>query len=142
MRRRDFIKVIGGAAATWPVAVRSQQSERMRRIGVLMFSAKEDPQSMLKLGAFVEELQRLNWTKDNNAQIDIRWDAADTARSRSYVAELLALAPDIIVSHGSPATAALQEATRTLPIVFVNVTDPVGWLCCQLGSTRRQRHRI
>ncbi|MGA8175961.1 MAG: ABC transporter substrate binding protein, partial [Pseudolabrys sp.] len=126
MRRRDFIKVIGGAAATWPVAVRSQQGERMRRIGVLMFSAKEDPQSMLKLGAFVEELQRLNWTKDNNAQIDIRWDAADTARSRSYVAELLALAPDIIVSHGSPATAALQEATRTLPIVFVNVTDPVG----------------
>ena len=98
----------------------------MRRIGVLMFSAKEDPQSMLKLGAFVEELQRLNWTKDNNAQIDIRWDAADTARSHSYVAELLALAPDIIVSHGSPATAALQEATRTLPIVFVNVTDPVG----------------
>ncbi|MGB7774439.1 MAG: hypothetical protein WBL43_21855, partial [Pseudolabrys sp.] len=80
MRRRDFIKVIGGAAATWPVAVRSQQGERMRRIGVLMFSAKEDPQSMLKLGAFVEELQRLNWTKDNNAQIDIRWDAADTAR--------------------------------------------------------------
>ena len=126
MRRRDFIKVIGGAAATWPVAVRSQQGERMRRIGVLMFSAKEDPQSMLKLGAFVEQLQRLNWTKDNNAQIDIRWDAADTARSRSYVAELLALAPDIIVSHGSPATAALQEATRTLPIVFVNVTDPVG----------------
>ena len=125
MRRRDFITVVG-SAAVWPLAARAQQTERMRRIGVLMFYEEDDPRSMLRVGAFLEVLQRLNWIKGDNVQIDIRWGAADMARSRSYVAELLALAPDIIVSHGSPATAALQEATRTLPIVFVNVTDPVG----------------
>ena len=125
MRRRDFITVVG-SAAVWPLAARAQQTERMRRIGVLMFYEEDDPRSMLRVGAFLEVLQRLNWIKGDNVQIDIRWGAADMARSRSYVAELLALAPDIIVSQGSPATAALQEATRTLPIVFVNVTDPVG----------------
>ena len=125
MRRRDFITVVG-SAAVWPLAARAQQTERMRRIGVLMFFEEDDPQSMLRVGAFLEGLQQLNWIKGDNVQIDIRWGAADMARSRSYVAELLALAPDIIVSQGSPATAALQEATRTLPIVFVNVTDPVG----------------
>jgi putative ABC transport system substrate-binding protein len=126
MRRREFITLFGGAAASWPLAARAQQPERMRRIGVLMFFEEDDPQSMLRVGAFLEGLQRLNWIKGDNVQIDIRWGAADTERSRRYAAQLIALAPDVILAQASSATAALREATRTLPVVFVNVTDPVG----------------
>ena len=125
MRRREFITLLGGAAA-WPLTARAQPSERMRRIGVLMFLAEDDPGAKARIAAFIEGLQQLDWTVGRNVQIEIRWGAADAVRSRKYAAELVALAPDVIVAAGSETTAALREATRTLPIVFVAVSDPVG----------------
>ena len=105
---------------------RAQPSERMRRIGFLMFLAEDDPGAKARIAAFIEGLQQLDWTLGRNVQIEIRWGAADAVRSRKYAAELVALAPDVIVAAGSETTAALREATRTLPIVFVAVSDPVG----------------
>src|SRR5262245_56206277 len=126
MRRREFISLIGGAAA-WPFAARSQQPERMRRIGFLMSSwAEDDPESKPRIAAFVEGLQQLDWTVGSNVQIEIRWGAGDATRSRRSAAELVAVAPDVIVGANSDAAIALREVTRTLPIVFVNVSDPVG----------------
>jgi ABC-type uncharacterized transport system substrate-binding protein len=125
MRRREFITFVGGAAA-WPLAAQAQQSARMRRIGVLMLQNEDDPSARPRIEALVQELQKLNWVANRNIQIDIRWGAADGKRSRKYAAEVIALAPDVIVATASAATAALQEATPTIPIVFVNVTDPVG----------------
>jgi putative ABC transport system substrate-binding protein len=126
MQRRHFIKLLGGMAVGWPIAVRAQQGERMRRIGVLMFLAEDDPVSKARLATFIEGLQQLGWTVGRNVEIDIRWGAANPARSRKYAAELAATAPDVIFASASESTAALREATRTLPIVFVGVTDPVG----------------
>jgi ABC-type uncharacterized transport system substrate-binding protein len=126
VRRRDFTALIGGAAITWPLAARAQQAEQMRHVGALMLLAEDDPASKPRIAAFLQGLQQLNWTVGNNVRIDIRWGAADAARARKDAAELVALAPDVILAVASPATAALQEATHTLPIVFVNVTDPVG----------------
>ena len=125
MRRRAFISLLGGAVV-WPAVTRAQPPERMRRIGVLMFLAEDDPGAKARIAAFIEGLQQLDWTLGRNVQIEIRWDAADAVRSRKYAAELVALAPDVIVAAGSETTAALREATRTLPIVFVAVSDPVG----------------
>ena len=125
MRRRAFISLLGGAVV-WPAVTRAQLSERMRRIGVLMFLAEDDPGAKARIAAFIEGLQQLDWTPGRNVQIEIRWGAADAVRSRKYAAELVALAPDVIVAAGSETTAALREATRTLPIVFVAVSDPVG----------------
>ena len=125
MRRRAFISLLGGAVA-WPVVTRAQPSERMRRIGVLMFLAEDDPGAKTRIAAFIEGLQQLGWTIGRNVQIDIRWGAADAVRSRKYAAELAATAPDVIFATASETTAALRETTRTLPIVFVGVTDPVG----------------
>src|SRR5690349_21204959 len=125
MRRREFITLLGNAAAAWPLAARAQQSEQMRRIGVLM-NAENDPAGQARLAAFVQALQSLGWTNGRNVKIDIRWGVADAASSRRYVAELVALAPDVILAGASAAAAAAHEATRTLPIVFVNVSDPVG----------------
>ena len=125
MKRREFIALLGGAAATWPLAARAQQGERIRRIGVLM-NSEDDPVGQARLSAFVQTLQSLGWTAGRNVQIDIRWGVADAASSRRYAAEMLAVAPDAILAAASAATAALHEATRTLPIVFVNVSDPVG----------------
>jgi ABC-type uncharacterized transport system substrate-binding protein len=125
MKRREFISLVGGVAA-WPLTARAQQGERMRRIGVLISQAADDPQSKPRVAAFLQGLQQLGWTEGRNAQIDIRWGVADAASSRRYAAEMVALAPDVILTAASAATAAVQEATRTLPIVFVNVTDPVG----------------
>ena len=124
MRRREFISLVGGAAA-WPLTARAQQGERMRRIGVLM-NAEDDPAGQARVAAFVRTLQSLGWTAGRNVQIDIRWGVADAASSRRYAAEMVALAPDVILAGASAATAAMHEATRTLPIVFVNVSDPVG----------------
>jgi putative ABC transport system substrate-binding protein len=124
MRRREFISLLGGAAA-WPHAVHAQQSERMRRIGVLMSSwAEDDPDAKLRIGAFVEGLQQLNWTVGRNVQIEIRWRADGAVRKSA--AELVAVAPDVLLGVNSDAAIALREATHTLPIVFVNVSDPVG----------------
>jgi len=126
MRRRDFIKGLVSSTAAWPLTARAQQIEHMRRIGVLMTLSEDDPASKPRIAAFLQGLQQLNWTVDHNLKIDIRWGAADAARARKGAAELVALGPDVILATTTPATTALQEATRALPIVFVNVVDPVG----------------
>ncbi|MGA8956113.1 MAG: ABC transporter substrate-binding protein [Pseudolabrys sp.] len=125
MKRREFISLVGGAAA-WPFAARAQQGDRMRRIGMLMNRAEDDPEGQAIVAVFVQTLQSLGWNSGRNVQIDIRWGVSDAASSRRYAAEMVALAPDVILTGASAATAAAHEATRTLPIVFVNVSDPVG----------------
>jgi putative ABC transport system substrate-binding protein len=126
MRRREFLCVLGGAAATWPLAAHAQQGGRMRRIGVLLNFASDDAEGQARLAAFHQGLQQLGWTVGGNVQIDYRWGAGDPDRIRKLAAELVALAPDVILSAGSPSVAALQQATRTVPIVFVTVVDPVS----------------
>jgi putative ABC transport system substrate-binding protein len=125
MKRREFISLLGGTAA-WPLAARAQQRERMRRIGALMSLTADDPEAPARIAAFAQGLADLGWTIGRNLQIDYRWGAADADHSRRYAAELLALVPDVILAVASPAVAALQQATRTVPIVFVNIVDPVG----------------
>ena len=125
LRRRHFITLLGGAA-TWPLAARAQQSERVRRVAVLMAFTADDPEAQPRLLAFAQGLQELGWTIGRNVQIDTRWAAADADLFRRYAAELVALAPDVILASGSPAMMSLQQLTRTVPIVFVNIVDPVG----------------
>jgi len=127
MRRRSFITLLGGAAAAWPIAAWAQQRERMRRIG-FMFStlAPDDPEGQSRITAFVQGLQELGWTDGRNVRIDYRWGLNDADRLRRYASELVALAPDVILAGGNTAVEALQRTTRTVPIVFTNVTDPVG----------------
>jgi hypothetical protein len=124
IRRRQFMTLLGGTAA-WPLAARAQQVERMRRIGVLMNTAAEDPEGQARNTAFVQALQQLGWTDDRNVRIETRW-GTDAGSTRKYAAELVALAPDVILASSSTATSALQQTTRTVPIVFVTVIDPVG----------------
>ena len=123
--RRAFITLIGGAAA-WPLAARAQQRGRMRRIGVLMNLASDDAEGQARLAAFHQGLQQLGWTVGGNMQIDYRFGEGDAERYRRSASELVALAPDVLVTTGAPAVEALQRTTRTVPIVFVTVTDPVG----------------
>jgi putative ABC transport system substrate-binding protein len=125
VRRREFITLLGGAAA-WPLAARAQQPERMRRIGALMNLAADDSESQVRVVAFAQGLSELGWTQGRNLRIDFRWAAGEVDRFRGYAAELVALAPDVILSAATPAVGALQQATRTVPIVFVTVVDPVG----------------
>src|SRR5215471_18076647 len=124
--RREFITLLGGAAAAWPLAARAQQRERMRRIAVLMNFAAEDAEGQARLAAFLQGLQQAGWAVGHNVRIDTRWGAGDPDRYRQYVAELLALGPDVILAHSSAALASLLQATRTVPIVFTSVSDPVG----------------
>jgi ABC-type uncharacterized transport system substrate-binding protein len=126
MRRREFIKAIAGSLIVWPLTVVAQLAERMRRIGILMHLAANDPEGQARLAVFLRELHGLGWTDGHNVQIETRWAAADTDRFRAYAAELVALAPEVIVAASTPAVVALQQATRTVPIVFVTVVDPVG----------------
>jgi putative ABC transport system substrate-binding protein len=126
LRRRRFITLLGGAAAAWPLAARGQQAERVRRIGVLMNLASDDAEGQARLAAFHQGLQQLGWTVGRNVQIDYRWSAGNADYIRKFAAELVALAPDVIVSTGSPSVAVLQQATRSVPIVFTAVVDPVG----------------
>jgi len=126
MRRREFIKLLSGAATVWPLAARAQQPERMRRIGVLMNRAADDPQGQARLAVFKQNLQQLGWTDGGNVRIDVRWGADDVDAERRYAAELVALAPDVILASGTLSVTALQHVSRTLPIVFIGVTDPVG----------------
>ena len=126
MQRREFITVLGGAAVAWPRAVRAQQADRMRRVGVLESRAADDPEGQARLAVFAQGLQELGWTDGRNVRIDYRWAAGDADRYRTYAAELVALAPDVILASASASVAALQQTTRTVPIVFVNVIDPVG----------------
>jgi len=125
VRRREFITLLGGAAAL-PFAANAQQRERPRRIGVLMNFAADDPAAQSRLTAFLQGLAQLGWTEGGNARIDIRWGAGDAERIRKYAAELVALAPDVILTVGSPATGPVLQVTRTVPVVFVQVADPVG----------------
>jgi putative ABC transport system substrate-binding protein len=125
MRRRKFITLLGGAAAGWPLGASAQQPERMRRIGVLMNVAADDPEGQARIAAFHQGLQEWGWTPGRNARIDARW-AVDADSSRRYAAELVGLAPDVILASAAAAVGALQQITRTIPIVFVTVIDPVG----------------
>jgi putative ABC transport system substrate-binding protein len=126
LARRKFIAALGGAAAAWPLVVRAQQSERMRRVGVLMNLAADDPLGRERHATLVRGLREAGWIDGRNIQIDMRWTAGDPDRFRTYSAELVALAPDVIIAATTPAVTALQKATRTVPIVFVGVIDPVG----------------
>jgi putative tryptophan/tyrosine transport system substrate-binding protein len=126
MRRREFIALLGGAAAAWPLAARAQQPNRVRRIGVLMNLAADDAQSMARIAAFLQGLQQLGWTDGQNVAIEYRWGGGDPERTRKFAAELVALAPDVILAVGSFTVSPLQQVSRTVPIVFANVTDPVG----------------
>ena len=126
MQRREFITLLGGAAVAWPRAAHAQQADRTRRVGVLEARAADDREGQARLAAFLQGLQELGWTDGRNVTIDYRWAAADAERSRTYAAELVALAPDVILASASQSTAALLQTTRTVPIVFVNVVDPVG----------------
>src|SRR5262249_37539448 len=126
MKRREFIKLIGGATATWPFATRAQQTDRARRIGVLMNVAVDDPEAPARVGAFSQGLAELGWTIGRNVRIDYRWYAGDADAARKYAAELVALNPDIILSSGTLGVTAIQRVARPVPIVFTLVADPVG----------------
>jgi putative tryptophan/tyrosine transport system substrate-binding protein len=126
MRGRDFIKAIAGSAVVWPLTVRAQQAERMRRIGVLTGTRAEDPEVKARRAAFEQALQQLGWTPGRNVRIDYRFAEGDAATSRKQAEELVALAPDVIVSTGSFSTGHLLRVTHTVPIVFAFVPDPVG----------------
>ena len=124
MKRRDFISLLGGAAA-WPLSARAQP-ERVKRIGVLVNLTADDPEARARIAAFRQGLQELGRTDGRNVRIDVRWAAANADRFRTYAAELVALAPDVILTATTPGVAAVQQATRTVPIVFVTLVDPVG----------------
>ena len=127
MRRRDFISLIGGAAAAWPLAARAQQPDRVRRIGVLMSVPESDPEAQGWLGAFSEGLQQLGWTAGRNIRLDYRWAAPFDAESRQRVGkELVALQPDLILTQNTVSTASILQETRSIPIIFANVVDPIG----------------
>ena len=127
MKRREFIGLLGSAAAaTSPLAARAQQGERVRRIGVMMAAPADDPDGQARFAAFRQALQQLGWTEGRNARIDTRWGGGDIGRIRKDAAELVALAPDVILAGGGQVLAPLLEATRTLPIVFTQTPDPVG----------------
>src|SRR5215510_8417303 len=123
--RRKFLATLGGAAA-WPLASRAQQGERMRRIGVLIPYAADDPEGQARIAAFLQGLQQLGWTEGRNVRIDYRRSAGDADRARRYAAELVALAPDVILASGTSLVGPLLQATRTVPIVFPVIGDPVG----------------
>ena len=125
MRRRQFITLLGGAAAAWPIAVRAQ-GERVRRIGVLMYTTADEPASQARIAALQQGLQQAGWSVGRNLRIDTRWSAGDAARLRKDAADLVALGPDLIVAGVGPTTQALQQASRTVPIVMAQAVDPVG----------------
>src|SRR5216683_7741720 len=128
MRRREFIILLGGTAATiaLPLAARAQKPERMRRIGVLMSLAENDPEGQARIAAFLQALQQLGWIDGRNLRVDTRWAAGNADHNRDYANELVALAPDVLLATGSGTVAQLSRATRAIPIVFVLVPDPIG----------------
>jgi putative ABC transport system substrate-binding protein len=126
MRRREFIAAIAGSAGAWPLAAHAQQPEPMRRIGVLMGFPESDPQAQSFIAAFRDGLQKLGWTQGRNIRIDTRWPAFDAESRQRFAKELVALQPGLILSHTTPTTAALLQQTRTIPIIFATVTDPIG----------------
>jgi len=144
IRRREFVILLGGSAAVaWPLPVRAQQRERMRRIGVLLPAAPDDAEQQSWLGAFLQGLAQSGWITGRNIRIETRWTKFDPEETRKYAAELVALAPDVIVAVTSNVVAALQRETRSVPIVFVSVIDPVGhWLGHRPSAAGRQHYRF
>ena len=126
IRRRELIATLGGAAVSWPLGARAQQGARMRRIGVFMPGASDDPEGQARIGAFLQGLGELGWIIGRNVRIDYRWGGGDLERYNVIAAELIALSPDVILALGYSIVSALQKATRSVPIVFASVTDPVG----------------
>jgi putative ABC transport system substrate-binding protein len=126
IRRREFVTLLGGAAATWPLALRAQQPERMRRVGALMNTAVNSADGQARFAAFVDGLQQLGWTDGRNARLDVRWAAGDPERIRRYATELVALVPDVILASGGTTLGPLRRVSRTVPTVFTGVSDPVG----------------
>jgi putative ABC transport system substrate-binding protein len=126
MKRREFITLLGGAAVAWPLAVRAQQADKMRRIGVILPAAANDAEFQTWVGAFLQALAQLGWIIGNNVRIDIRWATANAADIRRHAAELAALAPDVILASGTSTVGPMLQATRTVPVVFPTVVDPVG----------------
>jgi len=126
MKRREFIALLGGAAASWPLVARAQQGERMRRIGVLLPAAADDAEMQARVGAFLQTLALLGWTIGNNVRIDTRWATSNVAEIRRHAAELAALAPDVILAYGASTVGPLLQVTRTVPIVFPIAGDPVA----------------
>jgi putative ABC transport system substrate-binding protein len=126
VRRRDFIKAIAGSSLAWPVVAHAQQPDRMRRVGVLMGYSESDREGQAFVAAFREGLQKLGWAEGSKIRIDIRWGALDADSRQRFAKELVALQPDLILSHNTPTTTAMLQQTRTIPIVFVIVADPVG----------------
>jgi putative tryptophan/tyrosine transport system substrate-binding protein len=126
MRRREFMTALGGAAVAWPLTARAQQGERVRRVGVLVGFRANDPQGEARVAALRQGLQALGWIDGRNLRIDLSWGAGDADSVRKRAAEMMALAPEVVLAAGSSAVAALQQQTRALPIVFVQVVDPVG----------------
>jgi putative tryptophan/tyrosine transport system substrate-binding protein len=126
MKRRAFITLLSGAAAAWPLVARAQQAERMRRIGVIMSHASDDPEGQARVVTFLQGLQQSGWTDGRNVRIEYRWATGDPDRFRRYAAELVAIAPDVILVTGSAAVGQLLQVTRSVPIVFVAVPDAVG----------------
>jgi putative ABC transport system substrate-binding protein len=121
MKRREFITLLGGATAAWPLAARAQQPERMRSIGVLMSVKENDPEGKTQLSQFTQGLAEGGWTDGHNLRMEVRWGGGDVNRTRTFAKELVALQPDVILAQGTPGTAALQRETRTIPIVFATV---------------------
>ena len=142
IKRRDFVTLLGGAAAAWPLAARAQQAERMRRIGVLMGAVESDPARQSQLAAFRGALAKLGWREGSNLAIEVRW-GGDPELCARYAAELVALGPEVILADASPSVEALQRQTRTIPIVFVTVADPIGQgFSREPCAPRRQHHRL
>ena len=136
--RREFITLLGGAAAAWPLAARAQQDGRVRRVGVLMQYDKNDPMAKTMVSAFTQALAELGWTDGRNLRMDLRWAGSDINRIRALAQELVGLQPHIIVTSSTPPTAAVQRETRTIPIVFAGMTDPVA-PASSSGSNARVR---
>jgi putative tryptophan/tyrosine transport system substrate-binding protein len=126
MRRRDFIKAVAGAAITWPLTARAQRPDRVRRIGVLMAYSESDEEGQADVEAFRQELQKLGWTDGRDVRIDYRWAAVNAEAMERFAKELVALQPDLILSQSTPTTVTLLHQTRTVPIIFANVADPVS----------------
>jgi putative tryptophan/tyrosine transport system substrate-binding protein len=126
VKRRDFITLLGGAAAVWPLTVRAQQGERMRRIGVLTVNAENDQEYRASIAQFVQVLASLGWTEGRNIQIDHRYAAGDVGRTHAFAKELVGLAPDVLFTSSTPTSAALWRETKSIPIVFAQVSDPIG----------------